>query len=78
MRRFLLEELAKEHEEKGKDEEAQRVHNMLANKKERERAQHLAQIKNSENKGGVMSVCVDRVDRNSDGNIALNADGTER
>eukprot|EP00957_Ditylum_brightwellii_P179444 13669628-Ditylum_brightwellii.AAC.1 len=25
-----------------------------------------------------MSVCVDRADRNSDGNIALNADGTER
>eukprot|EP00957_Ditylum_brightwellii_P079854 6073467-Ditylum_brightwellii.AAC.1 len=78
MRRTLLEELAKEHEEKRKDEEAQRVHNMLANKKERERVQRLAQIKNLENKGGVMSVRVDRVDRNSDGNIALNADGTER
>eukprot|EP00957_Ditylum_brightwellii_P116580 8892363-Ditylum_brightwellii.AAC.1 len=42
MRRTLLEELAKEHKEKGKDEEAQRVYNMLANEKERERAQQLA------------------------------------
>ena len=42
MRRTLLEELAKEHKEKGNDEEAQRVYNMLANEKERERVQQLA------------------------------------
>eukprot|EP00957_Ditylum_brightwellii_P097744 7443515-Ditylum_brightwellii.AAC.1 len=51
---------------------------MIANEKEQARAQHLARIKISERKRGVISVQVDKVVTDKRGKIMYNQDGTEK
>eukprot|EP00957_Ditylum_brightwellii_P195564 14901580-Ditylum_brightwellii.AAC.1 len=63
---------------KGEGEEAQKVHNTIANEKEQARAQHLARIKMSERKRGLISVQVEEVATNVRGKIMYNQDGTEK
>eukprot|EP00957_Ditylum_brightwellii_P053692 4068040-Ditylum_brightwellii.AAC.1 len=62
---------------KGEGEEAQKVHNMIANKKEQARAQRLARIKRSKMKSGVISVQVEEVATDMSGKTMYNQDGTE-
>eukprot|EP00957_Ditylum_brightwellii_P151222 11514897-Ditylum_brightwellii.AAC.1 len=78
MQRTLLEERAKALKMKGEGEEAQKVHNMIAIKKERARAQRLARVKASERKRGVISVQDEEVATDMRGKIMYNQDGTEK
>eukprot|EP00957_Ditylum_brightwellii_P132567 10109867-Ditylum_brightwellii.AAC.1 len=78
MRRTLLKEQAKALEIKGEGEEAQKVHNMIANKKERARAQRLARIKRSEMKSGIISAQAEEVATDVSGKTIYNQDGSEK
>eukprot|EP00957_Ditylum_brightwellii_P193605 14743534-Ditylum_brightwellii.AAC.1 len=63
---------------KGEGEEAQKVHNMIANEKERARVQRLARIKRLEMKSGVISAQVEEVATDVRGKTIYNQDGTEK
>eukprot|EP00957_Ditylum_brightwellii_P196851 14998097-Ditylum_brightwellii.AAC.1 len=63
---------------KGDGEEAQKVHNMIANEKEQARAQRLARIKRSEMKSGVISAQVEEVATDVSGKTIYNQDGSEK
>eukprot|EP00957_Ditylum_brightwellii_P211960 15366810-Ditylum_brightwellii.AAC.1 len=61
LRSTLIEEKAKEQEKLGNSDEAQRLHNLLSNEKERERSDRLRRIKNQEMRTGVRSVKKERL-----------------